>query len=129
MIRTEPVDAEAAPSRARTGALVAAVGLASGAAVYAGSLPITGYREPWDGPVLYYAATTFTAGALSSWVAPRHSVLAVAAVYLGQHLYAYFAHPETRPWLLFGLAMNAVVPTWIFTAAGAVTVRLLARRR
>lgn len=78
--------------------------------------------------MLYYAAATFAAGAIAALPSPRHWWLALLAVYLGQHLYAFAAYPETREWFLFGLFVNALVPTWLFAAAGAFSTYWLARR-
>jgi hypothetical protein len=103
------------------------IGLALGSLVWAISVPLTGQREPFDGPILYYALSTFAAGVLSALPSPRHWWLALLSVYLGQHLYAFVAYPDTRAWFLFGLFVNALVPTWLFAAAGALLVHLVAR--
>lgn len=107
--------------------LVAVGGLAFGALVWALSIPITGQREPFDGPILYYALSTFLAGAFGALPSPRHWWLGLLGVYLGQHLYALIAYPDTRAWFLFGLVVNAMIPTWLFAAAGALTVFLVSR--
>lgn len=117
----------AVPSSTRI-AIVAASGLLLGALVWAISVPLTGHREPFDGSIVYYALSTFVAGALSAWASPRHWWLALLAVYLGQHLYAFVAYPENRAWFLFGLFVNALIPTWLFAAAGALTTFLISRR-
>lgn len=108
-------------------AATAVVGLTLGALIWAISVPVTGHREPFDGSLLYYTLSTFFAGALSAWPSPRHWWLALLGVYLGQHLYMFIAYPDTRAWFLFGLIVNALVPTWTFAAAGAVMVYLISR--
>lgn len=107
--------------------LVAGAGLVLGALVWVISVPLTGQREPFDGPILYYAVSTFFAGALSAWPSPRHWWIALLSVYLGQHLYAFLAYPDTRAWFLFGLFVNALIPTWLFAAAGALLTYLVSR--
>ena len=104
------------------------VGLTLGASIWAVSVSLTGVREPFDGPLLYYGTATFAAGALATLPSARHWWLAVPSVYLGEHLYAFAAYPDTRDWFLFGLFVNALVPTWFFTAAGALVASLAARR-
>lgn len=110
-------------------ALVAVAGLILGALVWAISVPLTGQREPFDGSMLYYALSTFAAGALSAGLSPKHWWLALLGVYLGQHVYAFVAYPDTRAWFLFGLIVNALIPTWLFAAAGALMVYLISRLR
>lgn len=100
--------------------MVIFLGLTLGALIWALSIWVTGYREPFDGSMLYYACTTFLAGAASAMPSPRHWWVALISVYLGQHLYAFAAHPDLREWFLFGLVVNALVPTWLFAAAGAL---------
>lgn len=107
--------------------LVVVAGSVLGALVWAISVPLTGQREPFDGPILYYAVSTFVAGALSAWPSPRHWWIALLSVYLGQHLYAFLVYPDTRAWFLFGLIVNALVPTWLFAAAGALLTYLVSR--
>lgn len=108
--------------------LVAGLGLTLGALIWAAGAAVTGVREPFDGPLLYYGCATFAAGALATLPSPRHWWLAIISVYLGEHLYAFAAYPDTRAWFLFGLVVNALVPTWFFTALGALAMRLSARR-
>ncbi len=104
------------------------LGLSIGASIWAVSVSLTGVREPFDGPLLYYATATFAAGALATLPSPRHWWLAVPSVYLGEHLFAFAAYPDTRDWFLVGLFVNALVPTWFFTAVGALVTGLAARR-
>lgn len=104
------------------------LGLSLGASIWALSVSLTGEREPFDGPLLYYGAATFAAGALAALPSVRHWWLAVPSVYLGEHLFAFAAYPDTRDWFLVGLFVNALVPTWFFTAVGALFTRLVARR-
>jgi hypothetical protein len=104
------------------------VGLGLGALIWAFSVRVTGTREPFDGSMLYYAVATFAAGAASALPSPRHWWLALLSVYLGQHLYAFAAYPDTRAWFLFGLFVNALIPTWLYAAAGAFTTYLITRR-
>jgi len=48
---------------------------------------------------------------------PRHAWLAVPSVYLGEQLFAFVAYPDTRAWFLFGLFVNALIPTWLVSGA------------
>lgn len=107
----------------------AVVGLTLGALVWAFSIAATGHREPFDGDLTYYAITTFLAGACAAFVAPRRWWVAVVAVYLGQHLYAFAAYPDTRAWFLFGLIVNVLLPTWIPAAVGAFSAYAVWRIR
>lgn len=116
-----------AMSTSRPRARVVGVGLGLGALVWALSIPLTGMREPFDGSIAYYAAATFLAGALAAIPSPRHWPLAILAVHVGQHLYAFAAYPDTRAWFLFGLVVNALLPTWAFAAAGALLTYAVSR--
>jgi len=102
-------------------------GLILGAAVSGLSLPLTGQREAFDASPAYYLSAAFIAGALATLPAPRFWWLAVFAVFLGEHIYYAAAYPDMRPWFLFGLIINAILPTWWSAAAGALLVFLGAR--
>ena len=101
-------------------------GLACGAVVWGLSLPVTGMREPFDAPGPYYVAAMFAAGVLAALPAPRYWWAAVIGIFLGERLYAFVMLPETRDWLLFGIVMNLIIPTWLPAAAGALGVYLVA---
>jgi hypothetical protein len=101
---------------------VIVAGLACGAAVWALSIPLTGQREPFDSASLYYPMAMFIAGAVAALPAPRYWWLAVMSVFLGEHLYAFAAFPDTRAWFLFGIIVNALIPTWWSAAVGAALV-------
>jgi hypothetical protein len=103
------------------------LGLTLGAAVSGLSLPLTGQREAFDASPAYYLCAVFLAGALATLPAPRFWWLAVVAVFLGEHIYYAAAYPDMRPWFLFGLLINAILPTWWATATGALLVYLGAR--
>lgn len=106
---------------------VIALGLLLGAAVSGLSLPLTGQREAFDAGPAWYLTATFLAGALATLPAPRFWWLAVFAVFLGEHAWYAAAYPDMRPWVLFGLVINAIVPTWWPAAVGALLVYLGAR--
>ena len=106
---------------------VIVAGLLLGAAVSGLSLPLTGQREAFDASPAWYLTAAFLAGALATLPAPRFWWLAVLAVFLGEHAWYAAAYPDMRPWLLFGLLVNAIVPTWWSAAAGALLVFLGAR--
>ncbi len=108
---------------------VLAAGLVCGALVWAASPLVTGVREPFDSDSLYYPAAMFLAGVLASLPAPRFWWLAVVAVFLGEHLYGFIAYPDQRAWLLFGLIINLIIPTWWAAALGALLVFAVYRLR
>jgi len=107
-------------------------GLASGSVVWALSIPITGFREPFDSPGPYYVIAMFVAGVLAALPAPRYWWMAVIGTYLGERLYAFIMLPETRAWILFGLIMNIVTLTWVPATIGGLCTftgsRWLAKR-
>ena len=109
-------------------AAVIAAGLVCGAAVWALSVPVTGLREPFDAPLFYYPVM-IVAGALAAWPAPRYWWLAVISIFVGERVYAFIMLPETRPWLLFGVIINAVIATWLPSAIGAAGVFFMRRPR
>lgn len=107
---------------------VLAAGILCGAAVWGLSVPLTGVREPFDSPGFYYPVAMLVAGAIAALPAPRYWWLAVIAIFAGERLYAFAMLPETRGWFLFGLVVNALIPTWIPAAIGAACVALLSRQ-
>jgi hypothetical protein len=120
------------PERKKIGIVVLA-GIACGSIVWGLSVPLTGMREPFDAPGLYYIAATFTAGVLATLPAPRYWWAAVIGVFLGEQIYAFVMLPETRLWLLFGILMHVLMLTWVPKAVGALIVYIvslwLAKRR
>jgi hypothetical protein len=48
----------------------------------------------------------------------------VIGIFLGERLYAFVMLAETRPWLLFGIVVNVLMPTWLPAALGALGVHL-----
>jgi hypothetical protein len=48
---------------------------------------------------------------------------------VGERVYAFVVLPETRPWLLFGVIINAVIATWLPSAIGAAGMFLMRRPR
>jgi hypothetical protein len=100
-------------------------GLICGAAVWALSVPLAGAREAFDAPG-YYLPAMLVAGIVAAWPAPRYWWLAVIGIFLGERLYAYAMLPETRDWLLFGLLINLLLPTWLPAALGALGVYIVA---
>ena len=115
-------------SGAIPGVAAVAAGLACGAAVWALSVPATGLREPLDAPLFYYPVMV-VAGAMAAWPAPRYWWLAVIGIFVGERVYAFLMLPETRPWLLFGVIINAIIATWLPSAIGAAGVFLMRRPR
>jgi len=99
-----------------------AAGILGGLAVWALSVPLTGMREPFDAPGLYYPLAMFLCGIGAALPAPRYWWLAVIGIFLGERLYAYLLLPDTRVWLLFSVLINVLVPTWLPAAAGALGV-------
>lgn len=98
------------------------IGLGCGALVWALSIPLAGVREPFDSDGLYYPAAMFLSGVVTATFSPRHWWLAVIAIFIGERIYAFVMLPETRDWLLFGIVVNALIPTWLAAALGAVAV-------
>ena len=90
--------------------------------MWALSVPLTGTREPFDSPSLYYPAAMLLAGVVAALPAPRYWWPAVLSVFLGEHLYAFAAFPDTRAWIFFGIVVNALIPTWWPAAIGALIV-------
>ena len=68
-------------------------------------------------------------GVTAALVAPRYWWLAVIGIFLGERFYAFAMLPETRDWLLFGLVINVIVPTWLPAAVGVGVVFLVDRLR
>jgi hypothetical protein len=62
------------------------VGLALGAGIWVLSASITGYREPWDSPGMYYAAALFGAGVIGGFLVPGHWGEVAVGVFTGQAL-------------------------------------------
>ena len=100
-------------------------GLASGAIVWALSVPLTGMREPFDSPTPYYMLAMFIAGILAALPAPRYWWLGVVAIFLGERAYAFVMLPETRDWLLFGIVINMLMLTWLPATIGALLVYIV----
>ena len=94
-------------------------GLGCGAVVWGLSVPLTGFREPFDSPGHYYTVAMFVAGFSAALLAPRYWWVAVIGIYLGERIYAFVMLPETRVWLAFGFVVNLFVLTWLPSAAGA----------
>ena len=103
-------------------------GLLCGAVVWGLSVPLTGAREPFDSPSLYYPVAMLVAGVIAALPAPRYWWVAVIGIFLGERFYAFVMLPETRAWLLFGIVINALILTWLPAAIGAVGVFVLNRR-
>jgi hypothetical protein len=101
---------------------VLTAGIVGGVTVRALSVPLTGMREPFDAPGLYYPLAMLLCGICAALPAPRHWWLAVIGIFLGERLYAYLLLPETRDWLLFSVLINVLIPTWLPAAAGALGV-------
>lgn len=108
---------------------VVLAGLTCGAIVWGASPLLTGMREPFDSDTLYYPVAIFFSGVVASLPGPRYWWLSVPAVFLGEHLYALIAYPDLRPWFVFGIVINFIIPTWWPAAVGAllvfITYRLL----
>jgi hypothetical protein len=101
-------------------------GIACGALVWALSVPLTGYPEPFDCQRYYWPAMLI-AGALAALPAPQYWWLAVVGVFIGERVYGYAALPEMT-WLLFGVIVNALMLTWLPAAIGAAAVYVAHRQ-
>jgi hypothetical protein len=110
-------------------AWVLLAGMAGGAAVWGLSIPITGMREPFDSPTIYYWVAMFIAGILGALPAPRYWWVAVIGVFLGEQIYCLVMLPENRSWLLFGIYMHVLVLNWVPPAIGAFLVYIVYRIR
>ena len=62
------------------------IGLVLGAAVWLLSPAITGHREPWDAPGVYYAGALLVGGALGGLLVPGHWVEVTIGIFAGQSL-------------------------------------------
>ena len=60
------------------------VGLALGAGIWVLSASITGHREPWDSPGMYYAAALLGAGVIGGFLVPGHWAEVAVGVFAGQ---------------------------------------------
>jgi len=60
------------------------IGLALGAGIWILSASITGHREPWDSPGLYYAAGLLGAGVIGGFLVPGHWAEVAVGVFTGQ---------------------------------------------
>jgi len=89
---------------------------------------LTGMRELFDSPSFYYPAAMCLAGMLAVLLAPRYWWVAVIGIILGDRVYSFVMLGETRPWVLFGPVVNALLPTWMPAVAGAAGVFLLSRQ-
>ncbi len=96
-------------------------GIVGGSAVWALSIPITGFREPFDSPGPYYGIPILIAGVLAALPAPRYWWMAPIGIYLGERLYAFVMVPETRAWVLFGIIMNVLTLSWVPAAVGSLS--------
>jgi hypothetical protein len=102
-------------------------GLASGAAVWGLSVPVTGMREPFDSPSHYYMVAMFVAGILAALPAPRYWWVGVIGIFLGEKIYAFVMLPETRPWLMAGIIINLLIFSWLPAAMGALSAYIVNR--
>lgn len=60
------------------------VGLALGAGIWVLSASITGHREPWDSPGMYYASALLVAGVIGGFLVPGHWAEVAVGVFTGQ---------------------------------------------
>lgn len=76
-------------------AVVLAVGVLLGMAIWWASPMITGHGEPWDAEGGYYFGTLFVAGFVAAIFLPKAFWVAPIGVYIGQLLFGlYFYDPE-----------------------------------
>lgn len=94
-------------------------GLLAGSMVWGLSVPITGFKEPFDSPEPYYLIAMFAAGVIAALPCPRYWWMAVIGIFLGERIYAFLFVPETRPWVLFGIVMGFLTLLWVPAAIGA----------
>jgi len=109
--------------------LVLFSGMGCGALVWALSIPITGFREPFDSPSLYYMISMLLAGIIATLPSPKYWWLAVIGIYLGERFYALIFLPETRGFFLLGLILNLLFLTWVPSMVGALITKFLLRQR
>ncbi len=60
------------------------IGLALGAGIWVLSASITGHREPWDSPGIYYAAALLGSGVIGGFLVPGHWAEVAVGVFAGQ---------------------------------------------
>ncbi len=60
------------------------IGLVLGAGIWVLSAAVTGYREPWDSPGMYYAAALLGAGVIGGFLVPGHWAEVAVGVFTGQ---------------------------------------------
>lgn len=108
-------------------ALVFSIGVGCGVLVWALSVPITGFEEPFDAPSLYYIASMFFAGVIATIPGPKYWWLAVIGIYLGERFYGLFFLPQGASYFLFAFVMNLIVPTWLPSTIGALITCYLGR--
>ncbi len=60
------------------------VGLVLGAGIWVLSASLTGHREPWDSPGMYYAGALLGAGAIGGFLVPEHWAEVTIGVFAGQ---------------------------------------------
>lgn len=105
-------------------AVVLAVGVLLGAAVWWASPLFTGHDEPWDAEGRYYVATLFVAGFVATIFQPKAFWVAPIGVYIGQLLFGvYLYEPEGET--LWPLGMAWALLYCVATLAGAMACAIL----
>lgn len=105
-------------------ALVFAVGVLLGVAVWWASPTFTGHDEPWDADGRYYVGTLFAAGFAATLFLPKAFWVAPIGVYVGQLLFGlYLYEPEGTS--LWPLGMVLAVFYGLAALAGAMACAIL----
>ena len=94
---TTPQKLADAPMRLRLSVASVLTGAAAGWCIWLLSRSVTGELEPWDSTGLYYRASLFAAGILSTLIYPRKFWLGPLGVYLGQVAYMETVYRTSLP--------------------------------
>ena len=109
--------------KARPWTLTILASAVSAGGVWALSVPVTGYKEPWDAPGAYYPVALAVAGLISGLVSPRVVWAFPLGAILGQLLYEV-AFLEMGPLVLVGvLFMSFYLPIFLPAALFSSYVR------
>jgi len=110
-----------------------ALALAGGAALWLGTMALSGRREAWDSPLYWSAAYPLCIGlaALLAYFAPERPARFAFAVMLVQPVVMLLTSGGDFSLLPLGLILFAILalPVWLGAAAGAALHRAAARRR
>jgi len=105
-------------------AVVFAVGVLLGAAIWWASPMFTGHDEPWDADGRYYVGTLFVAGFVAAVFLPKALWVAPIGVYVGQLLFGLYVY-EPEGGTLWPLGMLLAVFYCAAALAGALACAML----